>query len=115
LGKDAFIRNVLKTERFNSYRFLIPTHTMEWEQIDRILQAESMPPLSHAADPESPVFILCKGTEVAVVAGISTNGILVTLHFLATDRAYSSEACAGVMSHKLQRWMHQQGKSLVFS
>lgn len=122
LGKDHFIRQILKTTGYNKHRFLKVTHIQEWEDYHHIRKTEIFDPIGVIYDPHHPSitatgahhFILCNGIEVVTVAHIELlNESEATLKSLATDARFQHQGYGKEMMHLLEKWLKKQNIKLV--
>ncbi len=117
LGKDRFIRQILKTSGYNGHRFLKVTHIQEWEDYHRIRKTEIFDPIGVVYDPHHPSitangayhFILCHGIEVRTVAHIEfLSESDAALRSLATDAKFQRQGYGAEMMFLLEKWLKRQ-------
>lgn len=122
LGKDAFIRKVLKVAEFDRLRFLKCTHYEEWEAYHHIVTEQIFDPIHVAYDRNHPSitaenhfhFVLSKGTVIVTVAHVEfLNENEAALRSLATDENYKRRGFGKVMMDLLEKWLKQQGKTII--
>lgn len=118
LGKDIFIRQILRDARYTGHRFLRPTHHQEWEDYHRIRKTEILDPLGVMYDANHPSmtsstaqhFILCCGVDVRTVAHIDIlNQSQAALRALATDKRFQSQGYASALLVLIEKWLKKQG------
>lgn len=122
LGKDAFIRQVLKVSGYHGVRFLKSTHDEEWKNYHRIKKEQIFDPLSivydinhHSFSSEEHMhFVLTKGTIIVAIAHIEfLNGTEVALRVIATDKPYQNKGFGRIMMIFLERYCKQKGIKVI--
>lgn len=117
LGKDRFIRQILKTTGYSGHRFLKVTHIQEWEDYHRIRKAEIFGLTRVIYDPLHPSitsnnayhFMLCNGIEARAVAHIEfLSESDAALRSLATDSKYQRQGYGTEMMALLEKWLRRQ-------
>lgn len=110
LGKDRFIRELLRSLEFKRHRLLKVTHFAEWEEYYRI-KGEQVP--ATQADNHHH-FILCVGVEIVAAAHIEflSEGEAV-LGSLAVDEPFQNKGYNTEMVELLKKWLKKHGRSLL--
>ena len=99
LGKDAFIRKVLKAANFNRLRFMHCTHHAEWDMAKKLRQQYFFDPIG-ISDPytwtfdhkDHVHFILYQGVEIIGYAHIQFwPGQRAALRIIVIDEDYRGE------------------------
>jgi GrpB-like predicted nucleotidyltransferase (UPF0157 family)/GNAT superfamily N-acetyltransferase len=123
LGKDAFIRKILKAANFNRIRVMKCTHYAEWEAAKRLRQKYFFDPLS-LEDPYTWTFnhkdhahlILYQGVEIIGYAHIQFwPDHRVALRILVVDESHRHLGLGSQFLHLCEQWLKKQGiKSLHY-
>jgi len=122
LGKDLFIRQILKSSGYNAHRFLKVTHIQEWADYHRIRKSEIFDPIGVVYDPNHPSislssahhFILCDGVDVRSVAHVEfLNEYEAALRSLATDSKFQGQGYGGEMIFLLEKWLKRKNIKVV--
>ncbi len=118
LGKDEFIRNVLKQENYDGKRFLKTTHHFEWNEYHRIrkeliFDASGLkydPHHSFLTDPNHHHFILYHGVQIVTALHVEfLNSNTAALRILATDKAFQNKGYASYSMGLIEKWIKTQG------
>ncbi|MBA4249583.1 MAG: GNAT family N-acetyltransferase [Candidatus Puniceispirillum sp.] len=117
LGKDSFIRNVLKQENYDGKRFLKTTHHFEWNEYHRIrkeliFDASGLkydPHHSSLTDPNHHHFILYHGVQIVTALHVEfLNSTTAALRILATDKAFQNKGYASFSMRLMEKWIKSQ-------
>lgn len=117
LGKDAFIRKILKQTNFNCIRMMKCTHYTEWDFAKKLRQKNFFDSLS-MADPYTWTFnhkehahlILYQGVEMIGYAHIQFwPNKRAALRIFVIDKPYRRHGFGGQFLHLCERWLKQQG------
>lgn len=118
LGKDAFIKNVLRAMGFNEYVLNFCVHYQEWAAYHRIHEEQIFAPLQREYDRTHPSLsaenhyhlVLYKGTTIVAAAHLeflSRDEVL--LHTIAIDTGYQKQGLGTVMMRDIERWIKNHG------
>ena len=122
LGKEAFIRKILKQVGFNRLRLLRCTHHIEWEEYHRIRDENLFAPRQMVYDRNHPSltsdtnfhFVLYQGTEIVCVAQIEfLNDTEAALRTIATDTPFRNQGYASHMVKLLEKWIKSKGRNIL--
>lgn len=122
LGKNDFIKKIIKQTGFSGICFRPCEHYYEWQEYHRIRREQIFDPLDIIYDEKHPSltadkhshFILYKGVEVVTVAHIEfLNEEEVAIRSLATDKPYKMQGYAKYMMQLLEKWIKQQGRKII--
>lgn len=121
LGKDAFIRKILRAANFNRIRVMKCMHDAEWDAARRLRQKYFFDPLS-IADPYTWTFdrkehahlILYQGVEIIGYAHIQFwPEQRAALRIFVIDEHYRNHGLGSQFLHFCEQWLKKQGiKSL---
>lgn len=121
LGKDAFIRKVLKAANFNRIRIMKCTHYAEWEIAKQLRNKYFFDPLSISDPytwtfdhPEHVHFILYQGVEIIGYAHIQFwPEHRAALRIIVVDEKYRQHGLGSQFLQLCEQWLKRQGiKSL---
>jgi GrpB-like predicted nucleotidyltransferase (UPF0157 family) len=122
LGKDRFIRSLLKTTVYKGHRFLKVTHGQEWEDYHRIRKTEIFDPMGVVYDPDHPSmtsssahhFILCHGMDARTVAHVELlNESDAVIQSIATDGPFQGQGYETEMMFLLEKWLKSLGVNSI--
>ena len=122
LGKDAFIRKVLKETGFDGLRLLRCAHHIEWEEYHRIRNEQIFIPTNVIYDPNHPTitadshfhFVLCKGVRVVSIAHVEfLDDKTAAIRSLATDEPYKNQGFGTHMMALLEKWIKHQDRGVI--
>ncbi len=126
LGKDEFIRKILKCAGFDEFRLMYCNHHHEWANYHRICKDQLFDPYqtkynsqynpNHPTmtDPNCFHFVMYKGVEIVSVAMIEfliDNAVI--LRSLATDEPYKMKGYGREVMQLLEKWVKSKGKKVI--
>ncbi|MES2214422.1 MAG: bifunctional GrpB family protein/GNAT family N-acetyltransferase [Pseudomonadota bacterium] len=122
LGKDAFIRKILKASGFDKVRMMHCAHEMEWEAAKNFRQRYledhvfvSDPYLWTFNHPEHKHFVLYKGVEIIGYAHLQLRpGERATMRIIVIDKAARNQSLGGVFLALCERWLKIQGYASLY-
>ncbi len=117
LGKDAFIRKVLKAANFNRIRIMKCIHYVEWETAKRLRNKYFFDPLSISDPytwtfdhPEHVHFILYQGVEIIGYAHIQFwPDQRAALRIIVIDDDYRQHGLGSQFLQLCEQWLKKQG------
>lgn len=117
LGKDAFIRKVLKAANFNRIRLMHCTHYAEWDMAKKLRQkyffdpAGISDPYTWTFDHKDHIhFILYQGVEIIGYAHIQLwPNHRAALRVFVIDEAYRHHGFGSQFLQLCERWLKRQG------
>lgn len=117
LGKDAFIRKILKAANLNTLRIMKCIHHAEWDAAKKLRQKVFFDPLS-IEDPYTWTFdhndhahlVLYRGADIIGYAHIQfwPNGRS-ALRIFAIDETYRGQGLGSAFLHLCEEWLKKQG------
>ena len=121
LGKNEFIKNIIKQTGFAGLCFRPCQHYEEWEEYHRIKIEQIFARLNIEYDKNHPSiildnnyhFVLYRGTEIVTVAHVEFLDELAALRGLATDEPYKKKGYGSHMMNLIEKWVKSQGKSII--
>lgn len=122
LGKNAFIKNILKKAGFKGLTVHQVTHTEEWKEYHRIRKEQIFDPRNITYDENHPSiladntyhFILYVGTIIASVTTIEfLNESEAALRVVATDAPLQGKGYGSFFLKFLEKWIKEQGRSVI--
>jgi GrpB-like predicted nucleotidyltransferase (UPF0157 family)/GNAT superfamily N-acetyltransferase len=122
LGKDIFIRKILKKAGFDKLRLLYCTHHQEWASYHRIRDEQIFKPIKVIYDKDHPSlnaqnhfhFVLCKGVEIVSIAHVEfLNETAAAIRSLATDEPYKQKGYAAHLMKLIEKWLKHHGRSII--
>ena len=117
LGKDAFIRNVLKAAHFNRLRIMKCTHYAEWDTAKRLRQKYFFDPLL-LSDPYIWSFNHKKHAHLILYQGVEIIGYAhiqfwpdqrAALRIIVIDEPYRQQGLGSEFLHLCEQWLKKQG------
>lgn len=121
LGKDAFIRKVLKAANFNRIRMMKCTHYAEWEVVKQLRNKYFFDPLS-IADPYTWTFNHSEHVHLVLYQGVEVIGYAhiqfwpehrAALRIIVIDEKYRQHGLGSQFLQLCEQWLKRQGiKSL---
>lgn len=121
LGKDAFIRKILKAANYNRIRIMKCTHYAEWDEAKRLRRQYFFDPLSIADPytwtfdhPEHAHLVLYQGVDIIGYAHIQFwPHLRAALRIIVVDERYRHYGQGSRFLHLCEQWLRKQGiKSL---
>lgn len=117
LGKDPFIRSILRAVNFNRIRMMHCTHYAEWDAAKRFRNKYFFDPLSISDPytwtfnhPEHAHFILYKGIEIVGYAQIQFwPDQRAALRIIAIDENHRQQGLGSQFLHMCEQWLKKQG------
>ncbi len=122
LGKDNFIKTILKQSGFNGLSVNFCLHKNEWSEYHRILEEQIFKPIQIAYDRTPPIFsdkshyhfVMYKGTTIVSVAQIELlNATEAALRHLETNEAHKKLGYATHLLKILENWAKQQAYKVI--
>ncbi len=122
LGKDEFIRKILKFTGFDKFRIMSCTHYQEWEEYHRICEEQIFKPINIIYNRNHPDFtsdnhyhfVLYHGTKIVCVAHIEfLNENEAAIRTFATDTLYKGHHCGSHMMELLEKWIKYHGRNII--
>jgi len=122
LGKDDFIRKILKKAGFNEFRLMYCNHYNEWQRYHSIRKEQIFNRINVEYDPNHPTmsspncfhFILYKGIEIVTVAMVELlDDEVAVLRSLATDEQHKMKGYGKEMMRLLERWIKYQNRKII--
>jgi len=111
MGKDAFIRKILRKAGYNGLSFRFCSHHFEWESYHRIATEQIFIPygkiydLKHSnfTNPEYRHFVLYKGVEVVAIAEIQLANSA-NVKYSAVDSNYTDADYQSYLKELIEQW-----------
>ena len=123
LGKNQFIKNILKKTGFNNFNISFCMHDDEWATYHKIREQQIFNTINIVYDRNHPSitdennyhFILYKGINIVTVAHMELlkDGITAALRSLATDSPYKQQGCGSYMIKILEKWGKHQKRQFI--
>lgn len=122
LGKDDFIRQILRAIGYKGHRFLRVTHCKEWEDYHRIRKTEIFDPIGVVYNPSHPTitanghhhFLLCNGVEIITAMHVEfLNESDAVIRSLATDARFQRQGYGKEMILCLEKWLKRRNIKFV--
>ncbi len=124
LGKDAFIRKILKQAGFNHLRMMRCTHYAEWDAYHKITEEQVFAPQNIKYNKNHPNlmaenhfhFVLYQGIDIVATAHVEYLNLReAILHFVAIDSNSKSNNLDAEMRNLLEKWIKIQGRNFIKS
>ncbi|MGD0465894.1 MAG: bifunctional GrpB family protein/GNAT family N-acetyltransferase [Gammaproteobacteria bacterium] len=123
LGKNQFIKDVLKKAGFNNFNINFCMHDNEWATYHRIREEQIFNTINTAYDRNHSSitaennyhFILYKGINIVAVAHVELlqDGITIALRSLATDSQYKKQGCGRYIMQTLEKLGKYQKQQFI--